>query len=173
VFKLTPPTKKGGRWTETVLHRFYEKTSDGGGPAAGVVFDAHGNLDGTTVGGGGGYGEGTIFQVRPSADGSWKEHVLYSFQGQNDGSIPQGGVVLDAKGNIYGTSEGGMVFRLHPSGGSWVFAVIYHFEKSPDGWHPTGPLMFDTAGSLLGTTEWGGTGQSCQGGCGTAYEVAP
>jgi hypothetical protein len=172
VFKLAPPAKKGGNWTETLIHQF-KSSPDGGDPAAGVILDAHGNLDGTTTGGGGGYGAGTVFQLRPNADGTWKEHVLYSFQGQNDGSSPQGGVVLDAIGNIYGSSEGGMVFRLHPAGGSWGFAVIYSFKKSPDGWHPTGPLMFDTAGSLLGTTEWGGTDQSCQGGCGTIFSVTP
>ena len=172
VFKLTPPTKQGGSWTETILHRF-KSSPDGGGPAAGVVFDADSNLYGTTVGGGAGYGEGTVFKLAIRANGSWKETVLYSFQGQNDGANPQGGVVLGSKGDIYGTSEGGMIFQLRRVGGSWVFTVIYNFSKSPDGWHPTGPLTFDQAGLLFGTTQWGGTGQSCQGGCGTVYKATP
>ena len=172
VFRLAPPTRKGAGWTETILHRF-KSSPDGGGPAAGVIFDAHEKLDGTTVGGGGGYGDGTVFQLATDADGPWKEHVLYSFQGQNDGSNPQGGVALDAKGDIYGTSEGGMIFKIRLVGGAWIFTVVYDFKNSPDGWHPTGPLMFDANGSLFGTTEWGGTGQSCQGGCGTVFEVSP
>jgi len=171
VFELAPPTRKGGNWTETILHRF-QSDLDGGGPAAGVIFDAQDNLHGTTVGGGG-YGEGTVFKLAPRTDGTWKEHVLYSFHGQNDGANPQGSVVLDSKGDIYGTSEGGMIFRIRSVGGSWVFAVVYDFKKAPDGWHPTGPPMFDAAGNLFGTTQWGGTGQLCQGGCGTVYEVSP
>jgi uncharacterized repeat protein (TIGR03803 family) len=172
VFKLVPPTVKGHAWTEQMLIRFNPSNSGAAQPAAGVILDGSGSLYGTTVAGGE-YGEGTVFGLAPDADGAWKEDVLYSFHGQSDGSSPQGGVVLDAKGDIYGTSEGGMIFKIRRVGGSWIFTVVYHFKNSPDGWHPTGPLMFDATGSLFGTTEWGGTGQSCQGGCGTVYMATP
>ena len=172
VFKLAPPRRQGGSWTETMVHRF-KAISDGILPAAGLTPDGRGNFYGTTELGGAGNEEGTVFKLAPRPDGTWKKHVLYSFQGQNDGSNPQGSVVLDPKGDIYGTSEGGMIFRMRRVRGSWVYTVIYDFKKSPDGWHPTGPLVFDGNGKLFGTTEWGGTGQSCQGGCGTVYDASP
>jgi uncharacterized repeat protein (TIGR03803 family) len=172
VFKLAPPGGKGQAWTEQMLIRFNSASSGAAEPSSGVILDKSGNLYSTTVGGGR-YGEGTVFKLAPHRAGTWKEEVLYSFHGQIDGANPQGGVVLDARGTMYGTSEGGMIFSLRYVGGSWVFALVYDFKKAPDGWHPTGPLVFDAGGSLFGTTQWGGTGQSCQGGCGTVYTAAP
>ena len=91
--------------------------SDGANPVAGLVFDAAGNLYGTTEYGGvgcAGYGGcGTVFQLAP--DGT--EAVLYRFTGGADGEFPTSGLIFDA-GNLYGTtfgggsSGGGTVFRL-------------------------------------------------------------
>jgi len=181
VFKLTPPTQKGSKWSETVLHRFYRKVSDGGGPAAGVVFDSKGNIYGTTEGGGGGnFGSGTVFQLVPRSNGKWAEKALYSFQDNHDGGQPQAGMVFDSGGNLYGTaSDGGTVgngtmFRLRPgAGGSWAFAALYEFAAAPDGAYPTGPV-FVWARSLYGTTQRGGSGQACGNyGCGTVFGVKP
>jgi len=180
VFKLTPPTKISGLWTETVLHRF-KTISDGIEPAAGLISDGKGSFYGTTRLGGGGFGEGTVFKVASRPDGTWKKYVLHSFQGQNDGTNPRSPVVLDAKGNLYGTASGGgsyfagTVFRLtkNPSG-RWVFAAVYSFHgvNNGDAAFPSGNIVL-SAGNIFGTTEVGGSGSSCQGGCGTVFEMRP
>jgi len=181
-FKLGPPSKQGGAWTETVLYRF-NGTPDGGVPSAGLVFDAKGNLYGTTLGGGGGRsGSGTVFKLTHNANGEWTERLLYSFQGQSDGAEPRAGVVFDTRGNVFGTASvggagqtaGGTIFELRPSGRSWSFAVLHTFMGKPDGSWPASSLILDAAGNLFGTTEGSGTGQACgNNGCGTAFEVEP
>lgn len=80
--------------------------SDSALPGGGLTMDATGNLYGTTVGGGT-YGGGTVFELSPSANGDWTEKVLYSFTGIADGGAPLGGVILDAEGNLYGTTQQG------------------------------------------------------------------
>ncbi len=94
LFKLTPAG--GGTWTETVLHSFGNGT-DGARPQAGLIFDAAGNLYGTTTNGGS-YGGGTVFRF--NAQG---EVLLQNFSGA-DGANPLAGLVLDAGGNLYGTT---------------------------------------------------------------------
>src|ERR1700704_4074341 len=122
----------GGGWTEKVLHNFNINGKDGFYPYAGLIFDAAGNLYGTTGYGGTGVcisvmptGCGTVFELKPKAGGGWTEMVLHSFAGGSDGDLPQGGVILDPAGNLYGTTAGiagacpqppytdcGTVFRL-------------------------------------------------------------
>jgi uncharacterized repeat protein (TIGR03803 family) len=178
-FKLQPPTKKGGAWTEKALHRF--SGQDGGNPAAGVVFDGNGNLNFTTVGGGGGnFPSGTVVQLVPRSDGTWTEHMLHSFQDNSDGGEPRSGLVFDSKGNLYGaataggTGEGGTIFRLRLTGDVWAFTTLYDFTGAPDGAYPSGSLIFDAAGNLYGTTADGGAGQGCGNyGCGTVFELSP
>jgi len=88
---------------ETVLYSFTAVNGDAAHPEAGLVQDAHGNLYGTTIGGGAD-GNGTVFKV----DTTGKETVLYSFTGtKGDGAAPQAGLVLDMQGNLYGTTTGG------------------------------------------------------------------
>jgi uncharacterized repeat protein (TIGR03803 family) len=77
-----------GAWaasTYKILHKF--TGADGGTPEAALIFDASGNLYGTTYGGVGDYC-GTVFKLAPNADGSWTQSVLYSFTGGNDGCNP-------------------------------------------------------------------------------------
>ncbi len=179
VFKLTPPTLNGGKWTEAVLHRFYRKTSDGAGPAAGVVSDPKGNLYGTTEDGGAN-GWGTAFRLEfPKQGGSWKETVMCSFG--DDGYQPLDGVLLDGSGNMYVTtsggnnSGGGTVFRLKKSlkGSGWTSTVLHNFTGPTDGAFPVGTL-FDKSGQLFGVTQIGGTGENCRtGNCGTVFEISP
>ncbi len=69
MFELTPTA--GGGWTETVLHSF-GNGADGVDPEAGLIFDAAGNLYGTTAGGGT-YSGGTVFELTPTAGGGWTE----------------------------------------------------------------------------------------------------
>jgi hypothetical protein len=179
VFALQPPTTKGGAWTEKVLHRF--NGVDGANSDAGVVFDSDGNLFGTTYFGPPN-GFGLVFELRkPSGKVStWTETVLHPFSNGNDGAYPIAGLTFDASGNAYGTAlgggtHGGVVFRLKPAqrGNYWPLTVLYNFKGSSDGDHPTADLVFDRKGNLYSTTEWGGAAQSCQGGCGTVFEVSP
>jgi hypothetical protein len=181
VFALIPPTKKGGAWTEKILHRF--NGQDGDNPAAGVIFGGNGYLYCTTFGGGGGnFPSGTVVQFVPNS-GMWTERVLNSFQDGKDGGEPRGGVVFDAKGNLYGTATnggtvgGGTVFSLKPTNQvpSWGFATLYTFTGAPDGSSPAGSLIFDKTGNLYGTTEQSGyTGQGCGHlGCGTVFLLKP
>ena len=179
VYKLTPPTMKSGAWTEKLLHRF--NGQDGANPTAGVVFGKNGNLYGTVSAGATG-GNGAVFDLTaPTGRGGlWKENMLYRFSDGDDGTSPRGSPIFDARGNLYGTALGGgthrgVVFRLKPPkrGNSWPLSVLYNLAGSPDGDHPTAALIFDSRGNLYSTTEWGGTGQSCQGGCGTVFEASP
>jgi uncharacterized repeat protein (TIGR03803 family) len=193
VFELSP---KSGGWKETVLHNF--NGMDGAYPEAGLIFDAGGNLYSTTNSGGtgkcnfGGFsGCGTVFELTPKTGGGWTETVLYSFKGKDgDGSRPTAGVVIDAAGNLYGTTEygGGVsntfcdngcgsVFKLTPKAdGSWTETVLHGFNNNgEDGTFPLGGVILDAAGHLYGTTYIGGNG-GCgfsPPGCGTVYEIIP
>ena len=179
VFKLTPPSQKGGNWTEKVIHQFDGK--DGSNSNAGVVFDGSGNLYGTTSFGPGPYG--LVFELKkPSGQvHSWTETVLHTFSGGNDGENPMAGLIFDTSGNLYGTAlggaiHGGVIFRLKPPGygNSWPFTVLYNLKGFPDGDHPTARLTFDSRGNLYSTTQYGGTGSGCGfTGCGAVFEVWP
>jgi uncharacterized repeat protein (TIGR03803 family) len=173
VYELKPPTRKGSVWAEKQLHVF--TTGNAGGlPSAGVIFDSKANLYGTTV--------GTIFRLAPPStkSGRWKETILSTFNNY-EAYDPSGALIFDAGGSLYGTTQSaetsfGTVLRLRPpsrKGGAWAFSVLYGFTGSPDGAQPAAELIFDKHGNLYSTTERGGTGQSCQGGCGTVFEVSP
>jgi uncharacterized repeat protein (TIGR03803 family) len=176
VFELTPTA--GGGWTEQVLHSF--NGGDGSYPyLGGLIFDAAGNLYGTTLWGGAYPSVGTVFELTPTAGGGWTEQVLHSFNGA-DGFNPEDSLVFDAAGNLYGTTyEGGgygygTVFELTPTaGGGWTEQVLHSFDNNgTDGFYPEASLIFDAAGNLYGTTQAGGT-STCDGGCGTVFELRP
>ena len=167
-----------GAWAQNkfkTLHKF-KHYGDGNLPSSTLVFDAAGNLYGTTVKGGHG-GYGTVFKLMRNSDGSWKETVLYSFNPQvkvKDGYRPYGGVIFDQAGNLYGTTGNGgaynhgTVFKLTPnSDGSWTESVLYSFN-SGDGFGPEAGLIFDQAGNLYGTTGYGGTYEH-----GTVFKLTP
>jgi uncharacterized repeat protein (TIGR03803 family) len=110
---------------ETVLYSFQHYYSpDGANPYNGVIFDAAGNLYGTTIYGGVSNQTrlqyGTVFELSPSTGGGWTETVLHSFGKGTDGRYPRCSLVSDAAGNIYGTTQGGgiygygTVFELSP-----------------------------------------------------------
>jgi uncharacterized repeat protein (TIGR03803 family) len=153
---------------EKVLHVF--DGSDGAQPASTLAFDQAGNLYGTTMGGAhtnnsdcGSGGCGTVFELMPTSKGGWTRKVLHAFTGGNDGALPQGALVLDDAGNIYGTTQRGgshgqgVVFELSPQSGAWKETVLHAFAGSPDGAHPTSGVIFDAVGNLYGTTVGGGT----------------
>lgn len=178
VFELSPSAN--GAWTETLLHRFSNDGADGQFPCASLIFDAAGNLYGTTSAGGA-YGGGTVFQLAPGANGSWKERVLHNFGGLRDGQGPFASLIFDAAGNLYGTTRfggadgEGAVFELSPgANGKWREKVLHSFQyNGKDGYEPIAGLIFDTTGNLYGSTFWGGS-QSCgDNGCGTVFELTP
>jgi uncharacterized repeat protein (TIGR03803 family) len=162
--------------TETVLYSF-TGGADGGFPLAGLVRDANGNLYGTTYEGGaygfGDMGYGTVFELSQAG----KETVLYSFTGGADGGNPQGGLVRDKQGNLYGTTVGGGVPGcVVDMGCGVVFEVaadgteqsLYGFTGGADGANPIAGLVLDKKGNLYGTTELGGAS-----GFGTVFKVVP
>jgi uncharacterized repeat protein (TIGR03803 family) len=182
VFELSP--SGDGKWREKVLYAF-NGGADGANPESGLILDAAGNLYGTTPYGGNsgsscGYGGcGTVFELTPNADGSWREILLYAFRGNPDGAGPVGTLVFDKAGNLYGTTyEGGdyqgTVFKLSPPTGgqdSWTESVIYTFRGGPtDAGSPLAGLVFDSEGKFYGTTYQGGNGH-CGLGCGAVFEL--
>lgn len=184
VFKLTPSATAGNPWSESVLYGFCSQTrcGDGSVPYAGLIFGSDGALYGTTSGGGA-FGGGTVFKLTPAADGSWTESVLYSFTGGNDGDLPYAGLIMDAAGALYGTTEfggsngAGTVFKLAPPGtvgGGWSESVLHSFTGGSGGFFPLAGLIMDASGTLYGTTRLGGNA-SCNGGygCGVVFALAP
>jgi uncharacterized repeat protein (TIGR03803 family) len=169
VFKLAPTSQ--GQWTETVLHRFTGGT-DGATPYAGVILDAAGNVYGATDGGGAA-GDGTVYKLTPSDSSPWVETVLHSFTGKPDGAGPFAAPLLDAAGNLFGTTyyggarNDGAVYKLAPQpDGSWAETVLYSFKGGSDGVNPGAPLIADRSGNLYGTTAVGGSA-----GCGIAFKL--
>jgi uncharacterized repeat protein (TIGR03803 family) len=164
VFNLKPPPAACKTalcpWTETVLYRF-TGGSDGANPQNGALLIApSGVIYGTTVQGGA-YGYGVVFSLTPTS-GGWTYSVIYSFTGGFDGAGPYSGVILDNKGNLYGTTPGGgwyglgAVYELMPAGSGWQEKLLWSFTGTrQDGWGitPVGGLIFDGSGNLYGTTE--------------------
>jgi uncharacterized repeat protein (TIGR03803 family) len=184
VFKLTPKGKY------TVLHSFCAQGDpciDGQYPYAGVVFDQKGNLYGTTLFGGthaecynGGYGCGVVFKISPEG----KETVLHSFCAETncaDGEWVYAGVILDQKGNLYGTTYfggaygEGVVFKLSPEGTDTVLYSFCPQSGCIDGQNPYASLVTDQMGNLYGTTLYGGPYEECEGyaGCGVVFKLTP
>jgi len=192
VFELTPPATGQGAWTETVIHSF--SGPDGASPQSTLVIDGKGNLYGTAVEGGPAGSFGVVFELSPPVTGStaWTETVVTAFTGHN-GADPYARLVIDAKGNLYGTtargglgftsgafSGYGVVFELTPPASgqtAWTEKVRHYFDGGSNlfnlgGNIPTGGLAIDSAGSLYGTTAGGG-GTGCGSGCGTVFKLTP
>ncbi len=166
VFKLSP--RDSGHWKETVLFDF-GNDAGGGYPYSRPIFDADGNLYGTTLNGGNA-GNGVVFELSPPSGGGsaqWTETVLHSFDDADDGVEPRMGVIMDSAGNLYGTTESGgsigygTVFEVSPPAGgrqTWTETVLYNFDFSPNGGSPGySGLVMDESGNLYGTTQTGGT----------------
>jgi uncharacterized repeat protein (TIGR03803 family) len=180
VFELSPAA--GGGWTETVLYSFAGGT-DGSYPGSGLILDKAGNLYGVTTYGactGFGLGCGMVYELSPQAGGGWEENILYSFTANSlEGYHPNGNLVFDASGNLYGTASGGGpnyqgdVYELSPqAGGGWAITVLYGFNYTgsnfTDGADPLAGVTFDSKGNLYGTTYEGGTNN-----LGTVYKLTP
>jgi uncharacterized repeat protein (TIGR03803 family) len=174
IFKLSPPTKAGNPWTETVLYNFASRY-----PNSGLVLDSAGNL----------YGESTlpdVYELSPPAAPAtaWTYTTLRKFTSQDGGLDPIGGLAIDGSGHLYGTSTTGgidmkagcpvstcgLVFELEKStSGTWEEHVLYNFTgENGDGASPHAGVIF-RGGTLYGTTINGGNGA----GNGTVFELAP
>lgn len=179
VFELSP---SGSGWTETVLHSFGAFGGDGRLPLSGLFRDGAGNLYGVTNMGGA-FNFGTVFSLTPS-NGSWMENVLYSFDYiYGDGNPEYGSLIMDAAGNLYGTSPGqggapetqqyfGNVFMMTPSNGDWNYINLHTFTCAADGGDPFSTPLMDSDGNLYGTASIGGEG-CFEEGYGTVWELTP
>jgi uncharacterized repeat protein (TIGR03803 family) len=158
---------------ETVLYNFPCGVT-GCEPGSNLIFDAAGNLYGTSPRGGT-TNYGVVFELSPQVGGGWSEAVLHSFSDNgHDGFLPQGGLIFDSAGNLYGTTtgggehKGGTVFELVPAaGGGWTEYVLHNFGAGTDGSEPNAGLIMDTAGNLYGTTTGGAHGY------GAVFELTP
>ena len=160
VFNLRPPvhptsTSTRGGWIELPIYRFRGPT-DGAEPAYGsLIFDPMGNIYGTTFQGGLACGDGqcgAVFKLAPSGNGSWTE-TAYDFPGFSDGGNPLGGVVMDASGNLYGTTTPNnfvpVVYELTPSGLGWTETALYTFTSNDYSVGGQGVIL-DGTGGLFG-----------------------
>jgi uncharacterized repeat protein (TIGR03803 family) len=165
-FQLAP--QQGGGWTEGVIYSFCSGCGNGEIPTAPLIFDAIGNLYGTTF-----YPDGTtygtVFELSPGSGGTWSESVLYSFPNPTDtGGEPWAGLAFDQAGDLYGTAWGagkpgcnsygcGGVFQLTPNGtGGWDETTLYLFTGGVDGSTPLAGVTLDSSGNVYGTTAGGG-----------------
>lgn len=169
VFKLTP---YNASWVEETLYAF-TGGDNGYSPGWGVVFDAAGNLYGTTDYGG--YDAvGNVFKVMPAGEGYWNFLMIHSFTGGRDGGFPQGPLLVDKAGNLYGETlyggayEFGTVYKLTPSGSVWKETVLHSFTGGTDGANPYGGLVLDSSGNLYGAASQGGANR-----VGVVFEITP
>ena len=148
---------------ETVLYTF-TGGADGGNPQAGVIRDSAGNLYGTAELGGTA-ASGVVYKL----DHAGHYTVLHNFAGGSDGALPYAGVIIDAAGNLYGTTiyggtgNAGVVYKVTKTGQE---TVLYAFTGGADGGVPYAGLIRDSAGNLYGTTYQGGSGN-----VGVVYKV--
>ncbi|MBZ5723262.1 MAG: hypothetical protein LAO03_23235 [Acidobacteriia bacterium] len=177
VFELSP---SGQNWSESVLYSFNKKGGDGNLPVGGVNFDSAGSLYGATNRGGSN-GFGVVYRLTPSG-GTWTETVLYNFQNGADGGNPQGSVIVDSAGNLYGTTNSGgtsqacsagcgVAYELVLNSGAYTETILHTFNGGKDGALPYGNLLFDSSGALWGTTSSSGTSGAAFGGI--AFRLTP
>lgn len=158
---------------ETIMHRFAGGPDDGEEPQAGLIQDQDGTFYGTTAAGGSGpFGDcGTVYQISKSGELT----ILHSFVG-TDGCQPTGGLVMDAAGNMYGTTTtggtagAGTVFKITKTG---AVTTLHSFTGQPDGALPFATLTLDKAGNIYGTTPGGGDPActTADQGCGIVFEI--
>ncbi len=148
VFELSP---SAGGWTEKIIYRIGANNCS----YAGLAMDASGNIFGLT--------NSTVFELSPNGSGGWNPTVVHTFSGPNDGSSPEGTIVFDQAGNLYGTTTAGgtkgygTVYKLSPGmNGEWTETILYSFGGDHDGLTPWAGIAFDAAGNIYGTTVGGG-----------------
>jgi uncharacterized repeat protein (TIGR03803 family) len=161
VFKLSPSVS--GAWQHSIIYEFTGGLDGNFAALRNLTFDSAGNIYGT-ANGGGTYGAGVVFKLTPTSSGPWTQTILHTFTGGADGAAPNGGLIFDSAGNLYGTTISGgsaskcypgcgVVFKLSPThSGPWTEHVLYTFVNYDA---PFGGLVADSAGNLYGTTSSG------------------
>ena len=161
----------------------FKGSPDGWEPTGGLVTDGSGSFYGATASGGTCIYEnrcGTVFRLTPNGS-TFTESMLYAFQAGTDGYQPAARVTLDARGDIFGTTDqggaynGGTVFELVPGTSGYTETILWSFGgRAGDGTDPSGGVLLDSSGALYGVTyAGGGNGCSNFGGCGTIYRLTP
>ena len=170
VFEIANTTT-GYNSTPVVLATF--NGTDGSHPSASLLADTAGNLYGTTVDGGTD-GDGTIFEIAKTTTGYNSTPIALVSFNFTDGANPEGTLIADAAGNLYGTTThggtggDGTIFEIAKTATGYNNApiVLASFDGT-DGASPTGSLLMDAAGNLFGTTYYGGLYND-----GTVFEIA-
>jgi uncharacterized repeat protein (TIGR03803 family) len=139
VFEMTP---SGNNWTEKVIYQIHATY-------AGLTMDGSGNIFGTNW--------RSAFKLSPNSKGGWNPAAIYTFA---SGANPNGTLVFDNTGNVYGTTfaggGNGNVYKLTPgTGGAWTRTILYSFSASGPN-HPLAGIVFDSAGNIYGSTTLGG-----------------
>jgi uncharacterized repeat protein (TIGR03803 family) len=174
LFQLT--TKNGISYTESVLYSFGD-LSDASTPSGPILMDSAGSLYGVTSLGGA-FGQGTLYKFVPAANGQLAtESILYSFGASTTtGSYPNGNLVFDVGGDIYGVTNGGgangdgVVYMLAPAKTSWTESILFAFDTN-DGTNPIGGLTWNhKTNQLYGTTS---SGNMHPAGDGTVFKLSP
>jgi uncharacterized repeat protein (TIGR03803 family) len=148
-------------------------STDGAYPANAPIFDASGNLYGTTALGGAS-DDGVVYELSHSGS-NWMETVLYDFE-PAIGGYPIAGLIFDHAGNLYGAAaQGGpccgIVYELTPSGSGWMEQTLHSFQGQNDGGDPTTTLILAPSGEIYGAT--GGDPSPYEPGNGTVFELTP
>ena len=140
----------------------YSFAADGAYPYSGVIMDSRGNLYGTTSSGGT-YGYGDVFELAAPLRAGMGVVVLHEFSGQTDAGYPDGALIMDGSGNLYGTSAGGgagagTVFELVNNSGSYTEKILKYFNQDcgGDGSWPRGRLDDGFIGQSLRDDYCGG-----------------
>jgi uncharacterized repeat protein (TIGR03803 family) len=145
-YQLIPGT--GGVWAQSILHSFPSNSSDGSNPSTALVFDAVGNLYGATRFGG---NTGTVFKLSHSG-GVWGETVIHRFSGKQDGIDPSGTLVLDAGGDVFGTTLEGPMGHTSTCGPNFGCGTVFELTPASQGWTEVLPYVFPRLSGVAGLT---------------------
>ncbi|MBU6296225.1 MAG: PEP-CTERM sorting domain-containing protein [Planctomycetes bacterium] len=163
-----------GGYAHTILFNFTNTPATGRAPAATLMADANGHLYGTTTLGGASPAIGNVFRLANDGAGNYTHSTLHSFTVPTAGTGRRSSLIVDAGGNLYGTTEiggssaGGTVYRLANNGaGGYNYAALANFGGPSGGRQPASGLIADAAGSLYGVTFAGGTFNN-----GTVFKVS-
>ena len=153
-------------WVQTVLHTFTGR-NDGAVGGLGPLLVSGNDIYGIAELGGR-YQAGTAYRLSPGSNGAWTFTLLYAFKGSPDAAFPYGGLIANAKGDLFGTTYyggatgSGAIYELMPrTSGRYGERVLYSFSGGADGGNPTSTLVMDNAGNLYGTTSAGGGTCAC------------
>jgi uncharacterized repeat protein (TIGR03803 family) len=175
LYQLT--TKNGKTYSESVLYSFGD-LADASTPSGPILLDSSGNLYGVTSLGGA-FNQGTLYKFVPAANGQLAtESLLYSFGGSTTtGSYPDGNLVFDVGGDIYGVTNGGgdaagdgVVYMLTPTKTTWTESILFSFTTDT-GTNPVGGLSWNhKTNQLYGTTS---SQNMHPAGDGTIFKLSP